>query len=105
MKIAIVLLLLILIALILLVLTKIFKPKDYVTWYEIFEGRPYRIIDDNEKIFECQGKRFILSGGNLSEKKKLIESLRLFDLPPGLEVNLHYQNQIIVKGLKSDTSK
>ncbi|MEO0225473.1 MAG: hypothetical protein ABIL05_00820 [candidate division WOR-3 bacterium] len=57
-------------------------------------------IDSSSGIYEYAGKRLIIGGGNLVERKKLIDSLQLLDLPPDFEIDLRFKNQIILKKIE-----
>ncbi|OGC41275.1 hypothetical protein A2Y85_00740 [candidate division WOR-3 bacterium RBG_13_43_14] len=55
------------------------------------------IIDQEEGIIEYNGIRFILGVNNLELRKRLIDSLELFNLSGSFTVDLKFDNQIIIR--------
>lgn len=75
----------------------------YVTAEDISTSYQLEVLDQSAGVFQGQGKQFILDGGNLALKKRLIDSLKLLALPAGVVVDLTYRNQVIVRGVKNDS--
>ena len=62
------------------------------------------VIDQEEGIVEFKRIRFVLGASNLALRKKLIDSLELYQLSGSFIVDLKYDNQIIIRK-ESDLSR
>jgi hypothetical protein len=62
-----------------------------------------RIISEEDGIVEYQGVKYLLGRKDLGRKKRLIDSLDLLNPEPGVEIDLRFKGQVIIrKGKEAD---
>jgi hypothetical protein len=59
-----------------------------------------RIISEEDGIIEYQGVKYLLGRKDLGRKKRLIDSLDLLNPEPGVEIDLRFNGQVIIRKRK-----
>lgn len=59
-----------------------------------------RIVSEEDGIIEYQGAKLLLGRKDLGRKKRLIDSLDLLDADAGVEIDLRFKGQVIIRNRK-----
>ena len=93
----------IVVVILIIITVQLAKAKEtYITLEEVIPQA--RILSHEEGIVEDRGVEYILGVTSLVEKKRLIESLDLLNIPGPCVVNLRFKKQVIIiqePGLKN----
>lgn len=93
----------IVVVILIIITVQLAKAKEtYITLEEVIPQA--RILSHEEGIVEYRGVEYILGVTSLVEKKRLIESLDLLNIPGPCVVNLRFKKQVIIiqePGLKN----
>jgi len=86
----------IVVVIMIIVIVQLMKTREtFLTLEEVIPQA--RILSHDEGIVEYRGVEYILGVHNLKDKKRLIESLDLLNVPGPCVVDLSFRTQVVIK--------